>query len=274
MSAPKQVLLALVVLTASVLAENRGPAPQPQELKVAAAADLASAVEKLGPAFEKQTGVHLTASLGSSGNFFAQIQNGAPFDVFLSADKSYPEKLEQAGKTEGAVVPYARGRLVIWVPNNSALQFPTKDYQVLDGTLDVLTGPSVRKIAIANPDHAPYGRAAVAVLTHFGVYEQLKPKIVRGENISQTAQFAQSGNADVALIALSLAATGNLQSQGRWVLLPEDSYPPIEQAGVVLKSSPNGKAAKQFLDFLTSPAGQSILRDFGFGKPGFGIPSK
>src|SRR5262249_34569697 len=161
-------------------------------------------------------------SLGSSGNFFAQIQNGAPFDVFLSADKSYPDKLEQAGKTDGAVTPYARGHLVLWVPNHSSLRFPSKD-QMLDGNLDILAGSSVRKIAIANPDHAPYGRAAVAALTHFGLYEQLKPKIVMGENISQTAQFAQSGNADVALISLSLAATGSLQNDGRWVLLPENS---------------------------------------------------
>jgi molybdate transport system substrate-binding protein len=240
---------------------------EPRELKIAAAADLASAMGKLGPAFEKQTGVHVTVSLGSSGNFFAQIQNGAPFDVFLSADKSYPEKLEQAGKTEGAISPYARGRLVIWVPTSSSLRFASQGDQVLDGNLDALTGPSVRKIAIANPAHAPYGRAAVAALEHYGVYDRLQPKIVMGENISQTAEFAQSGNADVALIALSLAAAGNMQGQGRWVLLPENSYPPIEQAGVVLKTSPNKVQAKQFLDFLTSPAGRSILLDFGFGAP-------
>ena len=269
MSVLNRILLALFYVAAGALALKIAASPQPQELKVAAAADLTSAMEKLGPAFEKQSGVHITVSLGSSGNFFAQIQNGAPFDVFLSADKSYPEKLEQAGKTEGAVVPYARGRLVIWTPNSSNLHFPTTSNQVLDGNLDLLSGPSVHKIAIANPEHAPYGRAAVAALTHFGVYDHVKPKIVMGENISQTAQFAQSGNADVALIALSLAATGSLQSQGRWVLLPEDSYPPIEQAGVALKSSSNKAQAKQFLDFLTSPAGQAMLRDFGFG-----IPSK
>jgi molybdate transport system substrate-binding protein len=259
-----------VVVAALVL--KTGARPQPRELKVAAAADLASAMGKLGPAFEKQTGIQITVALGSSGNFFAQIQNGAPFDVFLSADKSYPEKLEQAGITEGAVSPYARGQLVLWVPTRSSLRFPSNSNQVLDGNLDVLTGPSVQKIAIANPDHAPYGRAAVAALEHYGVYDRVKPKLVMGENISQTAQFAQSGNADIALIALSLAATGSLQSQGLWVLLPEDSYPPIEQAGVVLKSSPNKVQAKQFLDFLTSPAGQAILHDFGFGEPGFGKP--
>jgi molybdate transport system substrate-binding protein len=262
------------LLTTAAPSRSAAAAPQTQDLKIAAAADLTAAMEKLGPAFEKQRRVHVTVSLGSSGSFFAQIQNGAPFDVFLSADKGYPEKLEQAGKTEGGAVAYARGRLVVWVPNGSSLHLPEKGNQVLDGNLDVLAGPAVRKIAIANPDHAPYGRAAVAALTHFGVYEQVKPKIVMGENISQTAQFAQSGNADVALIALSLAASGSLQHDGRWLLLPEDSYPPIEQAGVVLKSSPNKVPAKQFLEFLTSPAGQAILRDFGFGKPVFGAPAK
>jgi molybdate transport system substrate-binding protein len=267
LSVPNRVLLVLVYLAASALAVKTSASPQPQELKVAAAADLASAMERLGPSFEKQTGIHVTVSLGSSGNFFAQIQNGAPFDVFLSADKSYPEKLEQAGKTDGAIFPYARGRLVIWVPSRSNLKFASNADHVLDGNLDALMDPSVHKIAIANPDHAPYGRAAVAALEHYGVYDRLKPKIVMGENISQTAQFAQSGNADVALIALSLAAAGSLQNDGRWVLLPENSYPPIEQAGVALKSSPNKVQARQFLDFLTSPAGRIILHDFGFGTP-------
>jgi molybdate transport system substrate-binding protein len=185
--------------------------------------------------------------------------------VFLSADKGYPEKLEQAGKTEGSPVQYARGRLVIWVPNTSSLKLPSKGDQTLEGNLDVLTTPAVRKIAIANPEHAPYGRAAVAALTHFGVYDQVKPKIVLGENISQTAQFGQSGNADVTLISLSLASTGSLQKDGHWLLLPEESYPPIDQAGVVLKSSQNKEHARRFLDFISSPAGQAIMHDFGFG---------
>jgi molybdate transport system substrate-binding protein len=247
------------------MAQNTPTAPESKDLRVAAASDLTYVIEKLGPAFEKTSGIHVTVSLGSSGNFFAQIQNGAPFDVFLSADKGYPEKLEQAGKTEGGPVLYARGRLVIWVPNTSSFQLPSKGNQTLDGNLDVLTTPAVRKIAIANPEHAPYGRAAVAAMTHFGVYEQLKPKIVMGENISQTAQFGQTGNADVTLISLSLASSGALQHDGHWLLLPEDSYPPIEQAGVVLKSSQNKAQAKRFLDFVASPEGQAIMHDFGFG---------
>lgn len=267
MSALSKLLLAPLFLVAGAAPQNSIAAEQNRDLKVAAAADLSAAMDKLGPAFEKQSGVHVSVSLGSSGNFFAQIQNGAPFDAFLSADKGYPEKLEQAGKTEGGPMPYARGRLVIWLPRRLGLQLPAKGNQVLEGNLDFLAGPNVRKIAIANPDHAPYGRAAVAALSHFGVYEQVKAKIVLGENVSQTAQFAQSGNADVALIALSQAASGALQRDGRWLLLPEESYPPIEQAAVVLKSSQNKLQARRFLEFLISPEGQSILRDFGFGAP-------
>jgi molybdate transport system substrate-binding protein len=265
LSALSRIFLTSLCLSAGVMAQNTPAAPENKDLKVASASDLTYVIEKLGPAFEKATGTHVTVSLGSSGNFFAQIQNGAPFDVFLSADKGYPEKLEQAGKTEGSPVLYARGRLVVWVPNNSTLQLPSKGNQMLDGNLEVLTTPAVRKIAIANPEHAPYGRAAVAALTHFGVYEQLKPKIVMGENISQTAQFGQSGNVDVTMISLSLASSGSLQHDGHWLLLPEDSYPPIEQAGVVLKSSQNKAQAKRFLDFVSSPEGQAIMHDFGFG---------
>jgi molybdate transport system substrate-binding protein len=236
-----------------------------KDLRVAAASDLNTAIDRLASAFEKQAGIHVTVSLGSSGNFFAQIQNGAPFDVFLSGDKGYPEKLEQAGKTEGTLVPYARGRLVLWMPRSSSLQLTAKG-QVLEDNLDALSGPSVHKIAIANPEHAPYGRAAVAALTHFGVYDQLKPKLVLGENISQTAQFVQSGNADVAFLSLSLAASGAMR-EGHWVLMPDASYPPIEQAGIVVKSSHNKLQARRFLEFLVSPEGQTILRDFGFGAP-------
>ncbi|HMC31440.1 MAG TPA: molybdate ABC transporter substrate-binding protein [Candidatus Angelobacter sp.] len=239
-----------------------------QELRIAAAADLSAAMEKLLPAFEKQTGIHVSVSLGSSGNFFAQIQNGAPFDVFLSADKSYPEKLEQTGQAEpGTLTAYARGRLVLWMVKSSTLRFETKDRNVLSGGLEALARPEVRKIAIANPEHAPYGRAAVAVLQHYKVYDQIKGKLVLGENISQTAQFAQSGNADVGFIALSLALASAMANEGRYVLLPEESYPAIEQAGIVVRTSKNKEQARRFLNFLTSPEGQAILRNAGFEAP-------
>jgi molybdate transport system substrate-binding protein len=234
------------------------------EIKVAAAADLSAAIEKLNAAFEKQSGIHLAVSLGSSGNFFAQIQNGAPFDLFLSADKSYPEKLEQAGQTEGAIVPYARGQLVVWTANRTQLRLAAK----ADHILRALASPAIAKIAIANPEHAPYGRAAVAALTHDGVYDQVKSKIVLGENISQTAQFAQSGNADVALVALSVALSEPMRQSGNYVLVPQSSYPPIEQAGVVVKSSQHKQEARRFLEYLTSAEARSILHGFGFSDPG------
>ncbi|HEU4416091.1 MAG TPA: molybdate ABC transporter substrate-binding protein [Candidatus Angelobacter sp.] len=236
-----------------------------QTLKVAAASDLSAAMDKLVPLFEKQTGVHVSLALGSSGNFFAQMQNGAPFDVFLSADKSYPEKLQQAGLAEpNTLTAYGRGRLVVWTRNNSTLRFASKDGKVLSGGLEALTGAQVGKIAVANPAHAPYGRAAIAALEHYRIYDKVKAKLVLGENISQTAQFAQSGNADVGFIALSLALTTAMSGSGHWLMLPEESYPPIEQAAVILRSSGNKDQAKKFLSFLTSPQGQAILHDSGF----------
>jgi molybdate transport system substrate-binding protein len=236
-----------------------------QEIKVAAASDLTAAMQKLGPAFEKQSGIHVAVSMGSSGNFFAQIQNGAPFDVFLSADKSYPEKLLAAGQAEpNSLTPYARGRLVLWTAKSSGLHLPTKDGKTLSGNLDFLKGPEVKKIAIANPEHAPYGRAAVAAMEHFKVYDEAKPKLVLGENISQTAQFAQSGNVDLGFLGLSGALSESMANSGTYVLLPDDSYPPIEQAGVVVASSKNKEQAQRFLKFLMSAEGQTILHDLGF----------
>jgi molybdate transport system substrate-binding protein len=236
-----------------------------QELKVAAAADLSSVMPRLAAAFQKQTGAHVNVSLGSSGNFFAQIQNGAPFDVFLSADRSYPEKLQAAGLTEpGTLVTYARGRLVLWMPDTSPLHFTAGKSGVLRGDLKSLPGPQVRRIAIADPEHAPYGRAAVAVLQYYGVYQNVKPKLILGENISQTAQFAQSGNADAAFIAYSIALTAPMEKRGHVVLLPQESYPPLDQAAVVPRSSRNKEQARRFLEFLKSGEAQTILRQFGF----------
>jgi len=236
-----------------------------QELKVAAASDLTGAMQRLAPAFEKQTGIHLSVSMGSSGNFTAQIQNGAPFDVFLSADKSYPEKLVAGGQADAnSLTPYARGRLVLWTAKTSTIHLPTKDGKTLSGGLALLKGPEVKKIAIANPEHAPYGRAAVAAMQHFKVYDDVKPKLVMGENISQTAQFAQSGNADVGFVGLSGALSESMANAGTYVLLPDDSYPPIEQAGVIVSSSKNKEQAQRFLKFLMSADGQAILHDLGF----------
>jgi molybdate transport system substrate-binding protein len=199
-------------------------------------------------------------SFGSSGNFLSQIQNGAPFDMFFSADIGYPRKLEAAGLVEpGSLYEYAVGKLVLWVPKASTLD--------LKQGLAVLTDPSIHKIAIANPEHAPYGRAAVAAMKHDGVYDKVSDKLVRGENISQTAQFVQSGNADIGLLALSLAVAPNLKEKGRYELVPTPDYPPIEQAAVIVKSSKKIATAKQFLAYIKKPEIVSLMRDYGFVVP-------
>lgn len=231
-----------------------------QELKIAAAADLNPAIEKVGAAFKKQTGVQLKVSYGSSGNFFAEIRNGAPFDVFLSADRSYADSLSDFGKTDKGSTLYALGTLVLWVSNRVALT-PSPD------NLNVLTNARIHKIAIANPEHAPYGRAAVAAMVHYQLHDQLKPKLVMGENVSQAAQFAESGNAEAALIPLSLALADSMKKGGHFAVVLRDTYPPLYQAAVVLRSSQDKQDAHHFIEFLTSSAGQKILQEYGFEAP-------
>src|SRR5262249_36459097 len=206
--------------------------------------------------FEKETGHHLVVTYGSSGNFVAQIQNGAPFDLFFSADIDYARRLESTGLGEpGSLYEYAVGKIVLWTRKDSGIN--------VAGGLQVLQDARVRKIAIANPEHAPYGRAAVAALKHAGLYDAVQAKIVLGENISQTAQFVQSGNADVGIIALSLAMAPALKSTGRYVEIPDSFYPPIEQAAVVMSASRQKPIAQQFLQYLKQPASVSTLQSFG-----------
>jgi molybdate transport system substrate-binding protein len=230
------------------------------EINIAAAADLTFAFKDVAAQFEKQTGDQIRLTYGSSGNFFAQIQNGAPFDLFFSADIGYPQKLETAGLAEsGTIYEYASGKLVIWVPHASKLD--------LSRGLATLLDPSIRKIAIANPQHAPYGVAAVAAMRHDGIYDKVKNKLVLGENISQTAQFVESGNADVGLLALSLAVAPAMKGSGRYIEIPPDDYPPIIQAAVILKSSRNKELADQFLKFLKEPATVALMERYGFSIP-------
>jgi molybdate transport system substrate-binding protein len=230
------------------------------EIKVAAAADLTFAFTDVVTQFEKQTGDQIKLTYGSSGNFFAQIQNGAPFDLFFSADVGYPQKLEAAGLAEpGTIYEYASGKIVMWVPNASKLD--------LSRGLATLLDPGIRKIAIANPLHAPYGVAAVAAMRHDAIYDKVKNKLVLGENISQTAQFVESGNADVGLLALSLGVAPAMKDKGRYVEIPAADYPPIIQAGVILKSSRNKELANQFLKFLKEPATVTLMERYGFSIP-------
>src|SRR4051812_13562107 len=217
-----------------------------QTLAVAAASDLQAALPVIADRFEKATGRKVAVTFGSSGNFFSQIQNGAPFDVFLSADSAYPKQLEAAGLAErGSMVTYARGRIVLWTRRDSGVD-------VARGLL-ALADAAVRRIAIANPEHAPYGRAAVAALKSAKIYEGVKDKFVLGENIAQTAQFAQSGSADVGIIALSLALTPTLKTSGRYVDVSHALYPPIDQSAVIIAASRQKPLAHQFIDFLQKP---------------------
>ena len=234
------------------------------ELVIAAASDLNVAVKELIAGFEKRTGHTVKLSLGSSGNFHAQIRNGAPFDVFLSADLNYVRDLEKSGLTEpGTSYTYAIGRIVVWVRRNASI-----DLQALG--MKALVHPKVRKIAIANPEHAPYGRAAVAAMEKAGIYAAAKNKLVLGENISQAAQFVHSGAADIGVVALSLALAEPMKSQGKYWDVPLDQYPRMEQGAVILKQatrSGHAAAAREFLSELRSPQGRAILQKFGFSLP-------
>ncbi|HEY2343814.1 MAG TPA: molybdate ABC transporter substrate-binding protein [Chthoniobacteraceae bacterium] len=231
-----------------------------ETIAVAAAADLAFCLDDLDAAFQTaHPGVTVQPTTGSSGNFFAQIQNGAPFDVFLSADLDYPRKLADAGFADAAsLTPYATGRLVLW-----ALK---PDFDMKRG-LKLLGDNAVQKIAIANPDHAPYGRAAKAALQHEGLWDALQPKIVLGENIAQTLQFVQSGNADVGLVARSLALSPKLAGQGHFVEIPEELHPRLEQGAILTKRGAAKPDAKAYLEFLRGPEARTIMARFGFGPP-------
>ena len=232
-----------------------------QDLTVAAAADLQFAMQDISGRFEKETGKKVNVIYGSSGNFFQQIQNGGPFDVFFSANLDYPKKLEAADLTEkDTYYQYASGKIVLWVPNESKLD--------LNAGLKALLDPTIKKIAVANPQHAPYGQAAVAAMQKEGVYDKVSDKLVLGENISQTATFVVSGAADTGIVALSLALSPNMKDHGRYVVIPASDYPPIQQACVVLKSSKSKDVARQFLAFLKTAAVSDLLKGYGFDVPG------
>lgn len=229
-----------------------------QSLNVAAAADLQAVMPEIVERYQKQTGKTVQVVYGSSGNFYQQIQNGAPFDVFFSANLEYAKKLEAAGLASG-LYPYATGKIVLWVPKDSKVD--------LKEGLRALLNPAVGKVAIANPEHAPYGQAAVAAMQKAGVYEQVKGKLVLGENISQAASFVVGGAADAGVVALSLALAPNMKDKGQFAEIPADSYPTIEQACVIVKASRSQEDAKAFLEYVKSPSVQELLKKYGFGVP-------
>lgn len=231
-----------------------------EEITIAAASDLHFAMKDLVAEYEKSTGNRVKLSLGSSGNFYSQIQNGAPFDLYFSADIGYPKKLEESGLTvPGSLYRYAVGRIVLWAGDTSPVD--------VSRGIDALRDPIIRKIAIANPKHAPYGRAAVAAMEHYNVYNLIKDKLILGENISQAAQFVESGSCDIGVIALSLALAPTMKSGGRYWEIPASAHPPIEQGAVILKSSTHQDAAKHFVQFIQAAKGQETMTRYGFTLP-------
>jgi molybdate transport system substrate-binding protein len=249
----RKTLLVLFVCVFSVLANA-------QEIAVAAAADLAAVFPQVAQRFEKETGKKVKVSYGSSGQFLVQIENGAPYDLFFSADIQYPKRLEQERLVEpGSLYEYAVGKIVLYVPAKSPVD--------LSRGIRALLAQDVKKVAIANPQHAPYGRAAVEALKKEGVYDALQSKFVLGENISQTAQFVESGAADAGIIALSLALSPAMKSAGRFVEVPPADYTPLEQAAIVLKSAKDKTTARLFVEFLKKPETVKLMSDYGFAVP-------
>ena len=230
-------------------------------LRIAAAADLQPVLPPILLEFQQATGIYAEATFQASAMLAAQIENGAPFDVFMSADLGYPKRLIDGGLADTAgsadssrPITYAKGTLVLW---------ERKDSQLPPPSLDLLRDPNLKRLAIANPDRAPYGRAGVAALQNLRLYDTLKPCLVTAENISQTAQFAESGNADAGLISLTSALTPQLSSSGSYFVIPRDLYPPIEQGMVIVSKTTQREAAHKLMDFLLSPPVQAQLAKSG-----------
>jgi molybdate transport system substrate-binding protein len=231
------------------------------EVAVAAAADLSTALKEIGDTYEKKTGLKIKLSFGASGALTQQIHNGAPFDLFFSADMDYPRQLIATGEADGTTLyQYAVGRLVLWVPAESSLDVEHKG-------MSVLLDASVKKIAIANPLHAPYGRAAVSALKHAGVYDQVRERLVFGESVSQAAQFVESGNAQAGFVALAHAIAPGMRGKGKYWEVPVEDYPPLVQGTVVLSHSRHKKEAAQFLEYLKTKEAAELFRKYGFTLP-------
>jgi molybdate transport system substrate-binding protein len=239
------------------------PATEKRAVSIAAASDLKFALDDILMTFRKEhPDIDVRSTYGSSGNFFAQLSSRAPFDLYLSADVHYPRKLIEAGLAEKkSEFVYAIGEIVVWTRKDSPLDVEGQG-------IDALRDERVRKIAIANPKHAPYGRAAEAALKQLGLYEAVKDKLVLGENIAQTAQFIETGAADVGVIALSIALAPAMKEKGKIGQISRDAYPRMEQGGVILKWAQDRTAADAVRSFVIGPAGRDILKRHGFTLPG------
>jgi molybdate transport system substrate-binding protein len=252
---------AAIAAMAAACIRGRDPSAARRKVRVAAAADLNGALGELVARFGGSHAVDVTVSYGSSGTFYAQLLSQAPFDVFFSADLEYPRQLASRGLVvDGSEFTYAIGRLVVWVPSRSAID-------VARTGLSGLTDARVAHVAIANPEHAPYGRAALAAMQSAGVYERVRPKLVFGENVAQALQFAQTGAADAGVVALSLIMAPSFAEKGRWFEVPIDAYPRMEQGGAILKWAADLDAARAFRAFVVGADGRAILKQFGFFLP-------
>jgi molybdate transport system substrate-binding protein len=255
------VSLSVIAVLALVSGATAQVESADHEINVAAAADLSAALQEIATKYEKLTRVVVKLSFGASGALTQQIQNGAPFDVFLSADMDYPRQLIAGGQAQPATLyRYAVGRLVLWVPQDSPLDIEHKG-------MDVLLDPAVKKIAIANPQHAPYGRAAAAALKHYGLYEKVADRLVLGENVSQAAQFVESGNAQAGFVALAHAVAPAMQGKGRYWMVPAEAYPPLDQGVVLISGSAHQQEAAAFLKYVKTAEAVAILRRYGFSTP-------
>jgi molybdate transport system substrate-binding protein len=230
-----------------------------EKVTVAAAADLKFAMDEIVTTFKKaHPSDEVEVIYGSSGKFHTQIQNGAPYDLYFSADIAFPRELVKAGFAASEVKPYAFGRIVLWSATIDASKM----------TLASLTDPKMARIAIANPKHAPYGKRAEEALRASGLWEKVEPKLVYGENIAHTAQFVQTGNAQVGIIALSLAVNPELAKHGGYWLIPDKLHEPLEQGFVITKRAAGNKLAQQFADYMGSQAARAVMTKYGFVLPG------
>lgn len=250
------LLVCAAVLLAGCARKTEYELRQQGVIVVSAAADLTPAFQELGKEFERQEGTSVIFNFGSTGQLAQQIEQGAPVDLFAAANVSYVEGLEQ----KGLIVPdtkalYAQGRITLWTRGDGALKLER---------IEDLARPEFKKVAIANPEHAPYGVAAREALQAAGVWEQVSPKLVYGENVGQTLQYAESGNVDAAVVALSLST----QSKGRWVLIPAELHQPLNQALAVVKSTKHLEEARSFATFVNSAQGREVMRRYGFVLPG------
>lgn len=250
----KYLFLLLFLFIPGVNAQNDNPA-------IAAASDLKFALENIATRFRADTGRELRLSFGSSGNYFRQIGQGAPFQLFMSADEDFVFKLHDAGRTADRGALYATGRIVLFVPRGSSY---TADERMA-GLKQAIEDRIVRRFAIANPEHAPYGRAAEQALRKLGLWEALQGRLVLGENVSQAAQFATGGSTQGGIFAYSLALAPGIAQSGQYVLLPEQLHEPLRQRMVLVKGA--GETARAFYAYVQQPAARKILAQYGFVLP-------